>query len=273
MKRLILNPKMAGGVGATTATATLVELGRLNEPGLRIAASDGNSELGKFYTRTCQRDQNGLPLPESQQTLLTGCLKYSFLNSKDISNFSQTIDEDYDVMVMDLPGGSTLRLLNLTDAINADDLLYWAEKMGIRLTIIHMVTPMVSSLYAMRQTLNAFGDSADHVAIKNLFHGRECDFLYWNKEEQLNQNQKKEHVRDQFQRLGGVELTMPSLPSDTYSIVDARQLSFVAGSKDLEMGWGHRANLLGWLRHMIDCFSPAADALGFPNLSDWKYHA
>ena len=268
MRHLITGPKSAGGVGASTFLASIAELQRHNCPGLKIGAADGNEEVGKFFVRLCKKDEEGKPLPE--QCLTTGAKKYSFLGSADISDFAACLEDKYDALVMDLPGGSVGRFTNLTSAISASELIYWTKKLEISLSIVTVITPMVSSLYSLRSIIDAFGNNANYVVVKNLAFGRTSDFKIWNKEEQVSKTSPKEHIRDLFDRMGGIEINMPAMPMDTYALVDAFGLGFIDGLKSDQLKWEHRANLRGWLNKFITELKPAAEALGLQNLENWN---
>lgn len=269
-KRVVLIAGLKGGEGKSTFARVLIELiRRFLGGGLAVAAADGDLDVGQTSSFLAERDGQGSPFGE--QNVFSGVVGFDFLGEDDARTYATLVAHDAERVVIDLPAGSMKRVIAPTAMIDADRFIDQMESLGKRVTIIHILSPMLASLNGLDDVVRAFGDRVDHIAVRNLARGKPDDFVIWaGGNAWPDWTNPGRNVRTRFEAAGGTEIDFPALPAGTYALIDAFQISFADALERFRNDWVHRANLQGWLikvAHQIDRVRPQ---LGLPLDAEWK---
>lgn len=268
-QRVILIPGYKGGDGKSTFARVLIEmLRRFISGGLAVAAADGDFGVGQTYGFLATRGGDNVPLPE--QDPMRGVVGFDFLGSQNITTYAALLALPEDRLVMDLPGNSMGRVIQLTPTINAEVFLDRMDKLKKRVTVVHLISPLIASLAGVNDAVNALGNRVDHLVVRNLGRGRPEDFLIWGGQFTRPDGANPGRVvRERFDAVGGVEIDFPAIPLNTYSLIDAMEISFFDALGYFQDQWEHDGNLRGWLRQVADQFDKVRPMLGMPDDLEW----
>jgi hypothetical protein len=234
LKLLIFTVADKGGTGKSTFTRALVDI--LHYRNLDYLAYDGdkrNSQLYRHYHKV-----GG------------GVHKLNFSVEGGADELIEAMDRcDAPVMVVDLPGGGVELLERLNSQMN---FLADANDMGYSVTMVSVLSRIKDSVNALRLLMDLTGDSAQHIAVKNLYWGDEQKFSLF------DGSDTKQRLLD----TGGLVMNMPDLFDDTYSIIDEHSLSFRAAIEDPRLTRPHRSRLNQWLRQLESQIELADKFLG-----------
>lgn len=233
-KLLIFMVSDKGGTGKSTVTRGLVDI--LNYHKINYLAYDGdkrNSQLYRHY-----------------HNVGNGVNKLNFSIEGGADELIEAMDRcDAPVMVVDLPGGGVELLEQLNSQTN---FLADAADMGYAVTMVSVLSRIKDSVNALRLLMDLTGDSARHIAVKNLYWGDEQKFSLF------DGSATKQRLID----AGGLVITVPDLFDDTYSIIDEHSLSFRAAVDDLRLTRPHRSRVNHWLRQLESQIELADKLLG-----------
>jgi hypothetical protein len=235
-KLLILVTGNKGGVGKTTMARGIVDI--LFSRGVNYQAYDcdlDSSQLFRYYEKV----GNGVG-----QLDISGEVGQNQL----INEMDRQI---HPVVILDLPAGGAKLLANLNFEVN---LLAEAAEMGYTVTVVDVISPIKDSVNAVRLSSNLVGSSAKHIIVKNLFWGNEEDFTLFD---------GSKMVKPEFLESGGIELNMPKLSAQTYSLIDRYSLPFRTAVADPErLPRAERSRVNQWLRLLEEQVELADKFLG-----------
>ncbi len=150
LKLLIFMVADKGGTGKSTFTRALVDI--LHYRNLDYLAYDGdkrNSQLYRHYHKVG-----------------AGVHKLNFSVEGGADELIEAMDRcGAPVMVVDLPGGGVELLEQLNSQMN---FLADANDMGYAVTMVSVLSRIKDSVNALRLLMDLTGDSAQHIAVKNL---------------------------------------------------------------------------------------------------------
>lgn len=264
MKRAIFTAAQKGGVGKTTMARGLLHYLRTTTA-LRVAAYDADGEVGQFLQFYGTRDEQGNLVPE--QDPLKGCGFFGITASEERDMLLEAPADQPDVLLFDLPGGS-VHLLggvgNAAEATAEDAVMLFREyaDAGYRCTLLHVISPMMSSSRNVIDAVQMYGDSVDHVVVKNLAFGDAADFVLFDGFE----NDAGEMIggagRREIERLGGKIIHLPRMQGRTYAMLDLYDLNFADALVSDRIGIADRARVKSWLRAFEAELAPARHLLG-----------
>jgi CobQ/CobB/MinD/ParA nucleotide binding domain len=233
LKVLILVTGDKGGTGKSTFARGLLDV--LSHRGVKVAAYDGdrrNSQLFRHY-RSIEGGVTQLDV------MATG-------------GADQLLDDMESgvapVMLVDLPAGAGAAL---EDFEKETGFLEGATELGYRVSLVSVLSPVRDSVNALRVLMDALGEQANYVAVKNLHFGSDAQFELFNESK----------VKQELVRREGLMLSMPKLFGETYSLVDNKSLTFRMASKDLVMS--QRRRVYQWLDLFEKELVGAGRVLGF----------
>ena len=149
-----------GGVGKSTFSRGLLDV--LLDADVKVAPFDGdptNSQLFRHY----QGVGNGVQRIELD------------VQGEADALINQMADQKADVFLVDVAAGGSQTLLNLENDIG---LLSTASMLGYRVTVVSVLSRIKDSVNLLKATLEMTADfDVDHVAVKNLYFGKENRFL------------------------------------------------------------------------------------------------
>ena len=233
-KLLIFIVADKGGTGKSTFTRAYVDI--LHARNIDYLAYDGDKRNSQLY-RHYHNVGNGIS-------------KLDFSIEGGADELIEAMDRcSAPVMVVDLPGGGVelLERLNSQMSFLAD-----AADMGYAVTMVSVLSRIKDSVNALRLLMDLTGDSARHIAVKNLYWGDEQKFSLF------DGSATKQRLLD----AGGLVMNMPDLFDDTYSIIDEHSLSFRAAVDDPRLTRPHRSRVNQWLRQLESQIELADKYLG-----------
>lgn len=133
------------------------------------------------------------------------------------------------VVLADVAAGGSQILMHLQDeSLFLSD----AAELGYQFTVVSLLSPIKDSINMLKQAMDStHGYDVQHVAVKNL-HFKPLSLF------ELFEDSK---TKQRFEAEGGIVLTMRELLSETYALVDEKNLPFrLAGQ--VEHGLSHRGD-------------------------------
>lgn len=136
------------------------------------------------------------------------------LNS-DINALLDTLAEDYQVILLDLPAGIGELIELLETKLMLSQV---AQENDYRLTFVTVLNRGRDCVNSLRSLIDAFGDQADHVVVKNLHFGAPEKFKRF----------ESSKTKEILQGLGAQIITMPDLDDDVVDVLDDKSLTYSA---------------------------------------------
>jgi hypothetical protein len=233
-KLLIFTVADKGGTGKSTFTRALIDI--LHDRNIDYLAYDGDQRNSQLY-----RHYHGVG---------NGINQLNFRIEGGADELIEAMDSrSAPVIVVDLPGGGVELLERLNSQMS---FLTDATEMGYAVTMVSVMSRIKDSVNALRLLMDLTGDSAHHIAVKNLYWGDEQKFSFF------DNSTTKQRLLD----AGGLVMNMPDLFDDTYSIIDEHSLSFRAAIDDPRLTRPHRSRVNHWLRQLESQIELADKFLG-----------
>lgn len=203
-KRIILTLGGKGGTGKTLHDRQLYYF--LVTSGVRTLGVDADIENSEFhgYHLKCEH-------PVEQ---------IDFLEAGEAKHLFTTISkEEPDAVLIDMPGASGQET---RDQIDRFGMFNIAERLGYRITIDTVLNIGYNTIASLSAMLKHCGDRADYVAVKSL----------WWSQGSLNYSRWDESkTRDEFLKLGGIEIEMPMLDMTSFNEMHENDISFFEKDK------------------------------------------
>jgi hypothetical protein len=202
-----------GGCGKSMLVRTLVQIGRWQ--GHQVAVFDADSLIGTTHRALGTRDAAGKLLAE--QDPLIGAGKYTLRIDSQRSQFLNSLASGAGTVVHDLPGGA---MLDIAQVVKQDDsgfetLLTMVSTYGYQLTLLHLITPELSTVHSLAQYRDAFGPNVRHIAVLNRAFGVDNDdFAAW----------FSSRARGDLLASGGREAYLPALKPSVLNTLDRLHL-------------------------------------------------
>ena len=235
-KALVIVASQKGGCGKSFETRCLAQVGRFW--GHQVAVFDGDAMVGTSLRALGSRDTTGKLLAE--QDPLVGAGKYSIRLDGQREELLNSLTTSASTIVHDQPGGALLDLAKVVDGGREgrfDTFLSMASVYGYGVTLLHLVTPDLSTIHSLGQYLKAFGGDANHVAVLNRAFGPDDDdFAVW-----FNSRTRKDLLA-----LGGRETNLPALKPSVLAKLDALHLPITVNIPHPKLTVAECGNLLAF---------------------------
>ncbi|MCB0121087.1 MAG: hypothetical protein KDK04_03080 [Candidatus Competibacteraceae bacterium] len=260
-KRIIFVCSQKGGAGKTTFARALLEL--LRWEGYRVAAYDTDgAAVGQLLQHEGSRDEHGRLL--HQQDPFKGCGYFNIREDDDRDLLLNALSLDPPILLFDLPGGVLGELGKVVDEGDYPRGLFAEYRdAGYDITIVIVMTLVMASVRTIQDSLDAFGDSVDYVAVKNQIYAGEEGFIFFDGCEQedlvLPPSQSKQALLDH----NGVIITMPPLNPRSYALLDRHSLGYLEALQGDRLPKADRARIRQWLKRFDEQIEPARHVLGF----------
>jgi hypothetical protein len=208
-----------GGCGKSFKTRCLAQVGRFW--GHEVAVFDGDAQIGSTH-RALGAGRYSLRLDGQREELLN------------------SLATGATTLVHDLPGGALLDMAKVVDGGSDgrfDTMLSTVAAYGYSLTLLHLVTPELSTMYSVGQYLKAFGADARHVAVLNrAFGADDDDFAVW----------FSSRTRKELLALGGREMNLPTLKPSVLTKLDSLYLPITVNVPHPKLTVAEGGNLLAF---------------------------
>lgn len=246
-KRLIMAPCEKGGGGKSQWIKTFADIARWK--GHAVALFDGDKSVSTLFRFMCQR-VNGKPA--EHQDPLTGVVSYNMRSELEREQFGNSMQTAADVLVHDVPGGAALDLARIIDdgrGEAVDGLFDLIEDQGYRATLVHLVTPDLSSVSSVEKYRSMIGDRADHVAVVNRSFGvDDSDFPWWFGFRNMEGKDVGGKARSRFIEAGGIEINMPALRRGPAVKLDSENLRFTQAIESQNLKLVEQAQVRNYLK-------------------------
>jgi len=201
-----------GGTGKSSGFIAFVNY--LRSIGLKPAVYDGDIRNFSAFKQLGKKE-NGVFLDE--QDPLTGCLAYNLRAEKDTDSyvgrslFINSLGNEHDIVVHDLPGGSEESLSQIFDSGESLDLLKETiAELGYEIHLLHVINTSEEAQASVDNAIEVWGDGVKHHAILNFIEAtRHEEFQYWNGFTASNGKERGGKARAKLLSLGGVEVKLP----------------------------------------------------------------
>ncbi|CAK0744678.1 CobQ/CobB/MinD/ParA nucleotide binding domain-containing protein [Azospirillaceae bacterium] len=262
LRRMIVVASHKGGVGKTFFSSTLVSWMRAQT--IDIAAYDSDGIVGGLRRVLGIKGGDGMPM--AGQDPQKGCGYYDIRSERERAQFLDCVSTGHNLILQDLPGGATADLQRIVDdGEGVRQLLDSLDSEGVRLTIVHLVTHVIESVFSVASLSHLFGNRADHVAVLNKNFGRELsDFPFWFGYETANHEKKGGTTRHRFLEAGGIEIEFPSLQAGVFAKIAAAMEPPTKAVVNPELKLSERGTVQVFLRKFDEQIRKAGPLLGVP---------
>ncbi len=261
-RRMVVVVSHKGGVGKTFFAATLVSW--MRSQGMAVAAFDSDGIVGGLRRVLGVKGLDGMPLAE--QDPLTGCGYYDIRNDRERAQFLDAVSLGYDLMLQDLPGGAILDLQRVVDdGDGVRQLLDSFDSEGVRLTVVHLITHVIESVFSVASLTQMFGQRVDHIAVLNKNFGRELtDFPFWHGYETAKGEKKGGATRKRFLDMGGAEIEFPALEPGVFAKIAAAMEPLTKAVVNPELKLSERGTIQVFLRKFDEQIRKVGPLVGIP---------
>lgn len=260
-KRVVLITSEKGGVGKSVTARTLVEY--LRGGGTRVAAYDADGGVGSLLRVLGTRDATGELREEQEPSVGVGY--YNIRADDERATLLNCVASGEPLIVHDLAGGSLADLARISDmGEGLDDLLAAFAGEGYRPVVLHLISSEVAATQSVARWLELAGTRVDHVAIRNTRWGKaEADFPFWHGYVDGNGEARGGKVRRRLlEEFGGLEISLPPLPSGTFAKIDADALPFAVAASAPRLTIAERSHVARYLRESAVAFEHLRPLLG-----------
>jgi hypothetical protein len=223
-----------GGIGKTTLERAMRALARMH--GTPSAAFDGEGPEGQFTQFEGTRNEFNELLDEKLQTIvpqdpLVGCYPFDVKDNRQRDLIVNLAANPYDLVFVDFPGGTLDQLQSIgfgPDGVS-EIVEAWTDN-GFQVVVVVPIGPLLYSVRSVSKAMDHFKGANVLVAMMGAFVDFEEDFIQYygyvdSDGEQQHGNTRKRLLSPEE---GGREMFVPKLSARTYSLLDARSLSFDA---------------------------------------------
>ena len=240
MRRLVAITADKGGTGKSTFARLYAHyLIARDINALAIDCDPRNAQLYRHYHRA----------------FANGVSTVNLTQNSDVNRLLDTLAEDYPVILLDLPAGigELIELLETKLALSQV-----AQENGYRLTFVTVLNRGRDCVNSLRSLIEAFGEQADHVVVKNLHFGAVEKF------KRFDQSKTKEILQAQ----GAQIITMPELDDDVVDVLDDKSLTYSAALQAGVCSISTRTWVKSFLSDAEPGFNQAAVYLGLGDEHD-----
>lgn len=236
LQRIVAITADKGGTGKSTFARAYAHC--LIEKGITTLAYDAdtrNAQLERHYGKA-------FPL---------GVQKINLNRSDDINSFLDVLEKDYPVIMLDLPAGIGELLEILETKLKLSEV---AVENGYRLTFVTVLNRGRDCINSLRSLVEAFGDRADYVIVKNLHYGQPEKFTRFD-------GSKTKKLLD---GIGAQVITLPDLDGNVVDFIDDKSMTYKEAST---RGMGASPSIRTWVKAFLSDAEPqinlASAYLGF----------
>lgn len=198
VRRIVPITADKGGTGKSTFARVYAHF--LIEKGINTLAYDAdtrNAQLARHYG-------SAFPL---------GVHEINLNINSDVNSFLDTLEKDYQVIMLDLPAGIGELIEVLENKLKLSKV---AAENEYRLTFVSVLNRGRDCLNSLRSLIDAFGDRADHVVVKNLHYGAPEKF------KRFDNSKTKNILTEMDARI----ITLPDLDDDVVDFIDDQSLTY-----------------------------------------------
>ena len=259
-RRMVVVVSHKGGVGKTFFSATLVSW--MRNQGIAVAAFDSDGIVGGLRRVLGTKGPDGMPLAE--QDPLKGCAYYDIRSDRERAQFLDTVSLGHPLMLQDLPGGAIIDLQRVVDdGEGVRQLLDSLEEEGVRLTVVHLITHVIESVFSVASLSQMFGQRADHIAVLNKNFGREpTDFPFWHGYDTARGEKRGGSTRKRFLEMGGAEIEFPALEPGVFAKIAAAMEPPTRAVGNTELKLSERGTIQVFLRKFDEQIRKVGPMLG-----------
>ena len=233
-RRAIIVAANKGGVGKSFATRAWLDLTR-SLTARRVSAWDldgANGSLGLYYDD--EDPHTGVGLDDVASSNSTAWLDAMY--------------DDVDDVILDVPGGKTAALYQ-TFAGGPNDLITFIREAGRHVVLVSVIGTKKDSLPTVIDSIDTFGDSVEHVVIKNGYFGASDEFVIFDGYTDDAGVKKFGKTRERAEKAKATIVYLPKLSPATDAVLDEASLSFADGAKAaMTVGRRHAFNAQSWLK-------------------------
>ena len=224
-----------GGCGKSMLVRTLAQVGRWQ--GYPVAVYDADSLIGTTHRALGARDGAGKLLVD--QDPLVGAGKYSLRVDSQREQFLNSLSSGAATIVHDLPGGAMLDIAQVVGQRDGgfEHMLKMVSTFGYQLTLLHLITPEISTVHSLAQYRKAFGPDVRHIAVLNRSFGADNDdFSAW----------FSSRAREDLLASGGRETNLPALKPSVLAKLDRLHLPVTVDIPTPQLTVAECGNLLAF---------------------------
>ncbi len=263
MKRAIFVCSQKGGAGKTTFARGLLDILRCEDQ--TVAAYDADGHVGQLFQHHGLRDAAGQLLPGQDPCVGCGCFDIREEDDRDV--LLNALATEPPLLLFDLPGGVVGELGKVVDHGAAPFGLFSEYRdRGYAVTIVVVMTPVHASVRTVQYSIEAFGETVDYVAVKNLAFGAEDAFVLFDGCNQEGLRLPASRGKQALLDHGGRIVTMPALHPRSYALLDIHSLGYIEAVRSNGPGSGlpvaDRARVRRWLQEFDERLTPARHLLG-----------
>jgi hypothetical protein len=256
LKRVDILASEKGGVGKSAFAKALIDA--LRSTAVRVAAFDADAVASLLNVHGTRGDDGKLI---ENQSPIDGVGFYN-IRSAERNLLLDSIADGDPLIIHDVAGGALSELTNIVDGGNGvGGLLDAFAEHGYRVTCVHIMSPTAAATQSVARYLDAFGDRADHLVVKNLFWGTEYPF--WAGFVDGAGVSRGGKTRERFLAMAGIEISFPSLPSSTFAKLDESNLSPLMATKSTLLTITERSQVKRFRDDFWASVQPARHILGF----------
>jgi Mrp family chromosome partitioning ATPase len=259
-KLLVLISGQKGGVGKSTFARILLD--SLRRRGRSVAAFDGDGAVGHLLQYYGERTYGRLA---ATQNPVFGVDSYDLRDRRDRERLLESLHVNASVLLHDLPAGA---LSSITEAVDvtgksAMALVDAARTMGYGTTVVIVINTDKASARAVQTTIEAFGNKARYVVVKNLNGCTLDDFIIYDGFEDATGLRSGGEARHAAEQANAKELVMPEIFRTTAVKIDLWSLRFRDAVADPRMHIQDRTRIGQWMAIMDAEIDKAGKRLGF----------